>query len=124
MVWNVHKISFCLLFHVVLNSGAVGHTAVCTGLGRHQGSCIMNQLAHIEREQRALCLSSKPGNLGKESSRVYLGLKQQTSSSGVLMLAWPLHPWEHSAETFSSVKWLNSKAIQQGLRYNHSKCIE
>lgn len=126
MVLNFHKTSFCLLFHVVLNSETVGYTAVCTGLGRHRGSCIMNWLAYIDSEQRALCLSSKPGNLGRESGRVYPVLKQQTSSSGVLTptrACLAPAPWECSAGTFSSGKWLNSKAIQQKLGYNPSKCI-
>jgi len=37
--------------------------------------------------------------------------------------AWPLRPCESSDRTFSSGKWLHSKAIQQSLGYNPGKSI-
>lgn len=54
MVCNFHKTFFFFFFYVVLNSGAVGYTTVCAGLGRYQGNCIMNPLAHTDSEQSAL----------------------------------------------------------------------
>lgn len=103
-----HKASSCRLFHVLLSSGAgtfsegaVGFT-ICSGLGRYQGSCIMNPFARRDSKQGIVCLKSMPGRLGKGNGRVYVG----SDSPGP---AQPLHPCRRHAGAFSSCKWLPAK---------------
>lgn len=131
---------FGLFFHGVLNSGtgiftegAVGYTAICTGLGREQGSFIINPFVQTNSDQKALSLRSMPESPGKENGRIYAGLGQWTHSFGVLRsiricpapaplwkFSWNLLLWKITAEQSyqKSPGYNTSKSIQQQSKKN------
>lgn len=129
MVWELSESFFLSPFPRRIEFWSCGIHCSLHWAGEAPRQPYHERLAHTHCEQRALCVSSTPGNLGKENGRMVGFIQAWSSEQAHLVcwgppgLAWPLHPWEISSGTFSSGKWLNSKGIQQRLGYKTSKCI-